>query len=311
MKKLSGLVVLTLMIITSLTFAGCSKKDNSSELTGKIKIDGSSTVAPISQVVSEYFNEAHRGVRVSIGTSGTGGGFKKFYAGEIDINNASRAIKPEELENCKKNNIPIEEVEVAYDGIAIAVNPKNDWVNDISTEELKKIWEPGSKIKKWNDINPSWPDKEIKLYGPGTDSGTFDYFTEAINGKSKAIRTDFTASEDDNVLVQGIANDEYALGYFGAAFYEENSSKLKALKVNGVELSAESISSKTYSPLSRPLYIYVNRESIKRPEVHEYLTYYMTKVKEFVTEVGYYPLENEKYEAGLKRINELAGKGSN
>ncbi len=307
MRKLRGLVSIALVATLALTAVGCSKKDGSG-LTGEIKIDGSSTVAPVSQVVSEYFNEEHRDVRVSVGTSGTGGGFKKFYAKEIDINDASRAIKEEEAELCKKNNVKLEEFEVAYDGIAIAVNPENDWVDDITTEELKKIWEPGSKVKTWKDVNPAWPDKEIKLYGPGTDSGTFDYFTEAVNGKSKAIRTDFTASEDDNVLVQGIANDKYAMGYFGAAFYEENSDKIKALKVNGVELNAETIMNKTYTPLSRPLYIYVNTESLQRPEVHEYLQYYMTKVKEFITEVGYYPLEDKKYDDNLNKVNELAGK---
>ncbi|MEG2893859.1 MAG: PstS family phosphate ABC transporter substrate-binding protein, partial [Clostridium sp.] len=274
MKKLKRLVAAGLVTLMALTAVGCSGKTHS-----QIKIDGSSTVAPISQVVAEYFNEEHRDVRVSIGTSGTGGGFKKFYAGEIDINDASRAIKKEEAEKAKEHGIKMQEFEVAYDGIAIVVHPENNWISDISTAELKKIWEPGSKVKKWSDIRPEWPNEEIKLYGPGTDSGTFDYFTEAINGESKAIRTDFTASEDDNVLIQGVANDKYALGYFGAAFYEENKSKLKALKVNGVELNSESISSNTYSPLSRPLFIYVNEESIKRPEVYTFLTYYFTKVK--------------------------------
>ncbi|MEG0370844.1 MAG: PstS family phosphate ABC transporter substrate-binding protein [Clostridium sp.] len=308
MKKLKGIVVGALLAITALTTIGCANGDSSSSLKGQIKIDGSSTVAPVSQVIAEYFNEEHRDVRVSIGTSGTGGGFKKFYANEIDINDASRAIKPEEADKAKQNGVNMTEFEVSYDGIAIVVNPQNDWVSDISTQELKKIWEPNSKVKKWSDIRDGWPDQEIELYGPGTDSGTFDYFTEAINGKSKSIRTDFTASEDDNVLIQGVENDKYSLGYFGAAFYEENSEKLKALKVNGVELNAETISNKTYSPLSRPLYIYVNNNSIKRPEVYTFLTYYFTRVKEFITEVGYYPLEDIKYEEALKSINELAGK---
>ncbi|MEG2538766.1 MAG: PstS family phosphate ABC transporter substrate-binding protein, partial [Clostridium sp.] len=223
MKKLKGLVLAGLVTLIGVTAVGCTGKEHQ-----QIKIDGSSTVAPISQVVAEYFNEEHREVRVSIGTSGTGGGFKKFYAGEIDINDASRAVKKEEADKASEHGIKMHEFEVAYDGIAIVVNPQNDWISDISTEELKRIWEPGSKIKKWSDIRPEWPKEEIKLYGPGTDSGTFDYFTEAINGESKSIRTDFTASEDDNVLIQGVANDKYALGYFGAAFYEENSSKLKA-----------------------------------------------------------------------------------
>lgn len=299
MRRRSVLFTLFSIIIL-LVFTGCSTKS-----TKKIMIDGSGTVAPISQIVSEYFNEENRDIRISIGTSGTGGGFKKFYAGEIDINDASRKIKPEEKEHADKNKVTMEEVEIAYDGIAIAVNHQNDWVNDISSEDLKRIWEPNSKIKKWSDINANWPDKTIKLYGPGTDSGTFDYFTEAINGKSKAIRTDFTASEDDNVLVQGIANDKYALGYFGAAFYEENSDKIKALKLNGIELNEETITSNTYSPLSRPLYVYVNKDSLKREEVYKYLTYYMKNVKNLVKEVGYYPLEDEKYEKNLDIINKL------
>lgn len=301
MKRHSVLVALCLVLIASFSLGGCNSKNSIKE----IKIDGSGTVAPISQIVSEYFNEENREIRISIGTSGTGGGFKKFYTGEIDINNASRVIKSEEKEQAQKNGISMEEIEIAYDGIAIVVNSKNDWINDISEGDLKKIWNPNSKIKKWSDINPSWPNKEIKLYGPGTDSGTFDYFTETINGKSKSIRTDFTASEDDNVLVQGIANDKYALGYFGAAFYEENKDKIKALKVNGIELNEETISNNTYSPLSRPLYIYLNKDAINREEVYYYLNYYMKNVKSLVKEVGYYPLEDEKYENNINRINKL------
>lgn len=309
MKKFKGMIMFVLMSILALGAVGCSSEGGkSSNLAGEVKLDGSSTVAPISQAVTEEFNKEYKDVKVSIGVSGTGGGFKKYVSGETDINNASRPIKPEEKEKAVKNGIESEELEIAYDGIAVVVSKENTWVDNITVEELKKIWEPNSKVKKWSDVNPSWPQEEIKLYGPGTDSGTFEYFTEAVNGKAKEIRTDFTASEDDNVLVQGVSNDKNALGYFGAAYYEENTNKLKALKINGVELKKETIVDKTYSPLSRPLYMYVSKKSLEKPEVAEYLNFYMKNVKEFVETVGYFPLEDGKYEAGLNKVKELTTK---
>lgn len=309
MKKFKGIIMFSLMSVLTLSVVGCSSEGGKiNGLTGEVKMDGSSTVAPISQAVTEEFNKEFKDVKVSIGVSGTGGGFKKYVTGEIDINNASRPIKPEEKEKAVKSGIESEELEIAYDGIAVVVSKENTWVDNITVEDLKKIWEPNSKVKKWSDVNPSWPQEEIKLYGPGTDSGTFEYFTEAVNGKAKEIRTDFTASEDDNVLVQGVSNDKNALGYFGAAYYEENIDKLKALKINGVELKKETIVNKTYNPLSRPLYMYVSKKSLEKPEVVEYLNFYMKNVKEFVETVGYFPLEDGKYEAGLNKVKELTTK---
>ena len=308
MGKFKGIIVGTLLSVIVLSAVGCSegKTQKTANLTGDIKIDGSSTVAPISQAIAESFKQENSGVNVSIGISGTGGGFKKYVTGETDINNSSRAIKDEENKQAKKSGIESEKFEVAYDGIAVVVSKENTWVDDITTEELKKIWEPNSKVKKWSDVRKDWPQETIKLYGTGTDSGTFEYFTEAINGKAKAIRTDFTASEDDNVLVQGVSSDKYSIGYFGAAYYEENVDKLKVLKINGIELKAENIANKTYSPLSRPLYIYVSKKSLaEKPQVAAYVKYYMENAKDFVSEVGYFPLEDLKYEEGKIKIQEL------
>ncbi|KMT22444.1 PstS family phosphate ABC transporter substrate-binding protein [Clostridium cylindrosporum] len=310
MGKFKGIVVGTLLAVMAVSAVGCTKKEEAkkNDITGQVKVDGSSTVAPITQAVTEAFNGEYPGIKVSIGISGTGGGFKKYVAGETDINDASRAIKPEEEEKAKAKGIESEKLEVAYDGIAVVVSKENNWVKDIKVEDLKKIWEPNSKVKLWSDVNPAWPKEPIKLYGPGTDSGTFEYFTEAINGKAKAIRTDFTASEDDNVLVQGVSNDKYAMGYFGAAYYEENANKLNALKINGVELKKETIADKTYAPLSRPLYIYVSKTAAKRPEVAEFLNFYMKNVKDFVSAVGYFPLEDAKYQEGINKVKEITTK---
>ncbi|MEF9934828.1 MAG: PstS family phosphate ABC transporter substrate-binding protein [Clostridium sp.] len=309
MGKIKGLIISTVIGALALSFVGCSEnQETTSNIQGQVRLDGSSTVAPIAQAVTEEFNKEFKDVKVSIGVSGTGGGFKKFTAGETDINNASRKIKEEELKKASEKNIHVTGIEVAYDGIAVVVNKENTWATDITSEELKLIWDEGSKIKMWSDIRKGWPQEEIRLYGPGTDSGTFEYFTEAINGKAKRIRTDFTASEDDNVLVQGVSNDKYALGYFGAAYYEENIDKLKALTINGVALKSDTIANKQYSPLSRPLYIYVSSESVKRPEVIEYLNFFMNNVKDLVSQVGYFPLEDSKYENAKEEIHKLTQK---
>ncbi|EYE88921.1 phosphate ABC transporter substrate-binding protein [Fervidicella metallireducens AeB] len=294
------LFLISLVAVFALSMVACSGKKAS--LTGNIKVDGSSTVYPITQAIAEEFKKANPDLNIAVGTSGTGGGFKKFVVGETDINDASRKVKDEEAAKAKENNIEMLELEVAYDGIAVVVNKDNTWVSDITVEELKKIWEPNSTVKLWSDVRPEWPKEPIKLYGPGTDSGTFDYFTEKVNGKEKAIRTDFTASEDDNVLVQGVAGDKYAMGYFGLAYFEENADKIKALKINGVEPTVDTVKNGTYKPLSRPLYIYVANKSLERPEVKEFVKFYLEKAKELVTEVGYIPLEDSKYQDGLNKI---------
>ena len=248
-------------------------------------------------------------MRITIGISGSGGGFKKFCRGETDISNASRPIKEQEIALCKQNEIYFLEIPVAYDGLAVIVNPKNDWVSSITVEELKKLWEPAAqkKIIRWNQIRPNWPNNEIHLFGPGVDSGTFDYFTEAIMEKSQASRGDFTASENDNVLVQGVATDPYALGYFGLAYYEENKERLKLLAVDdgqsAIAPSVETVEKGTYF-LSRPLFIYVNKQSLDRPEIRKYISFYLSEGPALAKEVGYVSLPQGIQKIILKRYNE-------
>lgn len=297
-----------------------STTEGNANLSGSIAVDGSSTVFPISEAVAEEFQKVYPNVRVTVGISGTGGGFKKFLNKEIDISDASRPIKPSEQELADKNGIQYIELPVAFDGLSVLVNPQNDWVDYLTVDELKKIWQPGSTVKRWSDIRPNWPNEEIKLYGPGHDSGTFDYFTEAINGEEGAARSDFMASEDDNVLVTGIAGDRYALGFFGYAYYEENADKLKLVPIDDgsgpVAPSAETIMNGTYKPLSRPIFIYVRADVTARPEIQEFIRFYLTKAKDLVREVGYIPLTDELYTLALKRFEEgvtgsvFAGKGS-
>lgn len=259
-----------------------------------IKIDGSSTVYPISAAVAEQFNKSNPKIRITVGISGTGGGFKKFGAKEIDISDASRPIKASEATQAKANGVSYIELPVAYDAITVVVSKQNTWAKSMTRAELKKIWEPGSKVKKWSDIRAGWPSRPIKLYGPGTDSGTFDYFTEAINGKEKASRADYTASEDDNVLVQGVSRDIGALGYFGLAYYEENKDKLRAVAIdNGsgpVLPSIDTVVAGKYQPLARPLFIYVNRTSANQKHVAAFVRFYIANSANLSKRVGYIPL---------------------
>lgn len=260
-------------------------------LTGEVKIDGSSTLYPVTEAVAEEFQGANPGVRVTVGIAGTGGGFKRFLAGETDINDASRPIIQAESDEAAAKSLQYLELPVAYDGLSIVVNPRNDFVTSLTVAELKKIWEPGSKVKMWSDVRPAWPKREMRLFGAGTDSGTFDYFTEAINGKAKAIRPDYSMSEDDNVLVQGIAGDPDALGFFGFAYFAENRDKLKLVAVdNGqgpVLPSQETISGGTYTPLSRPLFIYVASKAVERPAVKAFVDFYMANAAKLAEEVGF------------------------
>ncbi|MEW6456489.1 MAG: PstS family phosphate ABC transporter substrate-binding protein [Acidobacteriota bacterium] len=274
-----------------------------------IKIDGSSTVYPITEAVAEESQKLKKGaIRVTVGISGTGGGFKKFCRGEIDISDASRPILQKEMELCQKEGIEYFELPVAYDGLAIMVNPRNTWVSCMNVSELKKIWEPEAegKIVRWNQIRPEWPDNPIRLYGPGVDSGTFDYFTEAIVGKSKSSRGDYTSSEDDNVLVQGISADKNGLGYFGYAYYVENVDKLKLVAIDGgqgcILPSEKTVMDGTYQPLSRPVFIYVNKRSSLRPEVKEFVEFYIKKAPVLVKEVKYIPLTDKAYKLTLDRF---------
>lgn len=287
----------------------------SSALSGDILVDGSSTVYPITEAMAEEFGKEQPDVRVTVGISGTGGGFKKFCAGETDISNASRPIKPSEVETCVANGIEYIELPVAFDGLAVMINPENDWATDMTVEELKMLWEPEAqgKITRWNQIRPEWPDEEIHLFGAGTDSGTYDYFTDAIVGEEGASRGDFQASEDDNVLVQGIANDPLALGFFGLAYYEENADKLKLVAVDDEDPSngdgpilpnEETVNNGTYQPLARPIFIYVNKEAAERPEVQGFLDFYLNvdNATELVREVGYVPLPASIIELAQQRF---------
>lgn len=302
LKTLAGALMVFSVALLAL-LGGCAQKEEGTKedraLKGNVRVDGSSTVYPITEAVAEEFQKENPNVRVIVGASGTGGGFKKFALGEIDINNASRPIKEEEKKECEEKGIEYLELKVAFDGIAVVVNPENDWCKDLSVEELKKIWEPESKVKKWSDIRPEWPGEEIVLFGPDTDSGTFDYFTEAVVGEEGKSRSDYTASTDDNVLVEGVAGEKYGLGYFGFAYYEKNQNKLKALKVNGVSPAFESIRSGKYAPLSRPLFIYVNKKSLKRTEIFAFVKYYLENAPNLIPDVGYVPLPTAEYQKAL------------
>lgn len=274
-----------------------------------IKIDGSSTVFPVTEAVAEEFQKAKKGkIKVTVGISGTGGGFKKFCRGETDISDASRPILKQEMENCKKANIQYIELPVAYDALTVMVNPKNDWVKTLTVPDLKKMWEPSAqgKVTHWNQVRTDWPNAPLKLFGPGADSGTFDYFTEAIVGKAKSSRGDFTASEDDNVLVQGIANDRNALGYFGFAYYIENLRKLKAVAIDGgkgaIVPSAKTVEDGSYQPLSRPVFIYVSKKSLDKPEVKEFVEFYLKQAPQLVKQVKYVPLPASAYTTGSEHV---------
>lgn len=278
--------------------------------TTLVKIDGSSTVFPITEAIAEEFQNANRGViRVTVGISGTGGGFKKFCRGETDVQDASRPIMTEEMKACRDNGIRYYELPVAYDAMTIVVSRHNSWADSVTVAELKRIWEPQAqgKIAKWNQIRPTWPDAPLKLFGAGSDSGTFDYFTEAVVGKAKASRGDYTASEDDNTLVQGVANDKYALGYIPFAYYEPNSAKLKAVAVDAgrgpVPPSRQTLESGRYQPLSRPIFIYVNKRSAERTEVQQFVEFYLSHAAELVPQVKYVPLSKDAYRIALDQFH--------
>lgn len=312
--------LIALLLIAAFTWTGCGPRggstSNGTRETALIKIDGSSTLFPVTEAVAEEFQKAKGGrVQVTVGISGTGGGFKKFTRGETDISNASRPILKEEIEQAKANNIEYIELPVAFDALTVVVNKDNDWVQSMTIEELKKVWEPGAqgKITRWNQIRPEFPDKEIALFGAGADSGTFDYFTEAIVGKAKSSRGDYTASEDDNVLVQGIEGNKYALGYLPSAYYTPHSDRMRALSIQWeknkvkepVAPTLENVLAGTYNPLSRPLFLYVNKKSMEKPEVREFVDYYLKNGATLTKEVKYLPLPDEAYQYGLQRAKDL------
>jgi phosphate transport system substrate-binding protein len=292
--------------------AGCASQP-ATPTESPITLDGSSTVFPISEAVAEEFQKANPGARVTVGVSGTGGGFQKFCRGETAISDASRPILAAEIAACGTAGVTYIELPVAYDGLAIVLNSKNTWATSITTAELKTLWEPAAqgKVLRWNQVRPSWPNREVHLFGAGVDSGTFDYFTEVINGKAKASRGDYTSSEDDNILVQGVAGDEFALGFMGLAYYEENKNKLKLAAVddgrpdNGegpILPSAETVRGGTYRPLSRPIFIYVNVAALARPEVQRFVDFYLKSSPALASEVGYVPLADAEQQLVRDRL---------
>ncbi len=304
---MKSLPIKSLLAISALAFLGALPL---SSLAQVVKIDGSSTVYPVTEAVAEEFQKANKGLKVTVGVSGTGGGFKKFCRGETDISNASRPISASEMADCKTVGVEYFELPVAFDALTVVINPKNTWLKQATVAELKKMWAPAAqgKIMRWNQVNPAWPDQPIKLFGAGSDSGTFDYFTEAIVGKSKSSRGDFTASEDDNVLVQGVAGDVNAIGYFGFAYYAENTNKLKALPIvekegkAAVAPSPETVIAGTYQPLARPIFIYINAKSLAKPEVKKFVDFYMTQGAKMAKEVKYIPLPAAIYTTNIKHI---------
>lgn len=308
----NGSKILAPAIAVALILTACGDEGGQgSTLAGEVLIDGSSTVFPIAEAIAEEFQAGNPAVRVSVGISGTGGGLKRFCNGEIDLANASREIKDSERELCAAAGIDFVELPLAWDGLSIIANPANDFLQCLTVEELRKVWKPGSGVRTWRDIRAEWPSEEIKLYGPGTDSGTFDYFTEAINGEAGASRPDYQASEDDNILVQGVSGDLHSLGYFGYAYFSNNAERLKLVAVDGgngcVTPSDQTISDGSYAPLSRPLYVYVRHASLSRPEVKAYLEFLVQNAHEVVPATGYLALSPEEYAADMAKLAAVAG----
>jgi phosphate transport system substrate-binding protein len=311
MLKSKFLMLSMVMILAVGALAGCTSKTaepatpgtpETAALSGAVQVDGSSTVFPISEAMAEEFTIENPDVQVTVAVSGTGGGFKRFIIGETDISNASRPIKTEEADTAKTNGIEYAELKVAIDGLTVVINPANDWAADMTIADLNKIWKKDGSVTKWSDVNPAWPAETIKLYSPGTDSGTFDYFVEEVLGKDE-IRTDFTASEDDNVLVQGVAGDKYALGYFGYSYFKENESILKAVAIEGITPSDTTIADGSYSPLSRPLFIYVNKASYAdKPQVKAFVDYTLTFAPDLIPSTGYIALSAVEYTTEMQKL---------
>ena len=302
-------------LIQALALCGAALAAQAAFAQQIVKIDGSSTVFPVTEAVAEEFQKAKKQqIKVTVGISGTGGGFKKFCRGETDISDASRPILKKEMEECQKAGVEYIELPVAFDALTVVINPKNSFIKQLTVAELKKMWEPAAqgKVMTWSQVNPAWPNQPLKLFGPGADSGTFDYFTEAITGKSKSSRGDFTASEDDNVLVQGVSRDGNALGFFGFAYYAENKDKLKSVPIvekdgkPAVPPSEATVLDGTYQPLARPIFIYVSTKSMAKPEVKEFVEYYLAHGAKLSKEVKYVPLPDRIYKAASDRLAEAA-----
>jgi len=295
---------------TSSAAGGETSSAQGEDLSGKISIDGSSTVGPLVTAAAEQFQGDNSGVNVTVGVSGTGGGFERFCAGETDLSNASRPIKDDEAALCEKAGVAYSEFQVANDGLAVVVNPDNDWVECLTVEQLKKIWSPETAPKSWKDVDPEFPDEQIKLYGPGTDSGTFDYFTDEINGEEGKSRTDYQAAEDDNVIVQGVGAEKGGLGYFGLSYAEQNSDEVKLVQVDGgggcITPSVETVQDGTYKPLGRPLYVYAKNEAFTRPEVKAFVQYMIDNAVPIAEEALYVPMTDEQVTEAQGKLDEAA-----
>jgi len=311
----SRLAMFPLALVILVAACGEKKSDSTasgSDLAGSITADGSSTVAPMAEIAAADFMAENPGVRIAVGTSGSGGGFEKFCIGETDLSDASRPMEPDEAANCEKNGVEYTEVQVANDGISVVVNSDNSWAECLTTDELRAIWEPAAdgELTNWNQVDPSFPDEPIELFGPGTDSGTFDYFTGAINGEEGASRTDYTASEDDNVIVTGVSGTKGGLGYFGLSYLLENSDKLKGLEVDGgsgcVKPSSETVQAGDYAPLSRPLFIYPSADLLSRPEGLAYVRYFVDRSAEIAAEALFVPMTPEQQQASQNTIERVA-----
>jgi phosphate transport system substrate-binding protein len=302
-----------LVAVAALALASCGGSSSSSDLTGNILIDGSSTVAPLMTLLAEDFQDENSGVRVTVGTSGTGGGFEKFCAGETDIANASREIKESEIEACKANGIEFLEVIIANDALSVVVNNDNTWAKCLTVDQLQTMWGPDAegKVSNWNQIDASFPNQALNLFGAGTDSGTFDYFTKEINGEEGSSRTDYNPSEDDNVTVKGVEGDKGALGYFGFSYLEENITKVKALEVDGgkgcVAPSLENVQNGTYTPLSRPLYVYVSLKGAQREEVKAFFKFVGDNLDSLTEEALFIPLNDDQKAIEEKNLEAIAG----
>lgn len=309
------------VVAAGLTLAACGGSDEGGNggsgsegeaLSGPVVIDGSSTVEPLSSAAAELFMGENPDTNVTVGTSGTGGGFKKFCVGETDISDASREIKDEEIATCEENNIAYTQLLVANDALSVVVNKENDWVDCLTVEQLNKMWAPGSTVKNWNEIDPSFPNEPLGLFGPGSDSGTFDYFTEAINGEEGQSRTDYNPSEDDNVIVQGVAGSKGALGYFGFSYLEANADKIKAVQIDGgegcVKPSADTAQDGTYKPLARSLFIYVSDAGLKKPQVVGFSEFYLEFNTEIVEAAEFIPLTEEQVSTAQAELEELKSK---
>jgi phosphate transport system substrate-binding protein len=288
-----------------------SASEGGSKLSGTIRIDGSSTVAPLSEAAAEGFQSENGGVRVTVGTSGTGGGFEKFCAGETDISDASREIKDEEIAACENAGVEFDEFQVANDGLSVVVSKENDWAACLTVEQLKALWDKGSTVSSWSQVDPKFPDEKVELFGPGTDSGTFDFFTDEINGEEGRSRSDYQATEDDNVIVQGVSGSKGGVGYFGVSYYEQNQDKLGVVEIDGgdgcVAPSKQTVQDGSYKPLSRPLFIYVRADALQKAEVKAFVEYYIDNSETLAEQALYVPLTEEQKSELKPKLDALHG----